>query len=150
MTGNRVNNAKSTRGKPFPPGNSGRRPGSRNKRTVIGEKLMADEAESIARAIIDAAKAGDPTGMRICADRIFPVRKGRPQAFGLPPITTADDVGKALDVVLRRVADGDLTTDEGNAIGAMLELKRKAIETDEHERRLAAIEERLAERGFTR
>ncbi len=42
----RVNNPRNTRGKPFQPGNPGRPKGSRNKRTLLAEKIMAEDLES--------------------------------------------------------------------------------------------------------
>ncbi len=38
------------------------------------------------------------------------------------------------------VADGTLTPEEGQSVSAVLEVQRKAIETQELERRIAALE----------
>ena len=46
----------------------------------------------------------------------------------------------ALGSIAAAVARGDLTVEEGQAIAAMLETQRKAIETVELERRIAALE----------
>jgi hypothetical protein len=46
-------------------------------------------------AVVSAAKAGDPTAMRLCLERLVPVRKGRPITFDLPPVETASDISKA-------------------------------------------------------
>jgi hypothetical protein len=42
-------------------------------------KLMEDDAENNVRTVVNAAKAGDPTAMRLCIERLAPVRKGRPE-----------------------------------------------------------------------
>jgi hypothetical protein len=57
--------------------------GTRHRATQLAEKLMEDDAENIVRAVANAAKAGDPTAMRLCIERLAPVRKGRPVTFDL-------------------------------------------------------------------
>jgi hypothetical protein len=43
--------------------------GTRHRATMLAEKLMEDDAENIVRAVVNAAKAGDPTAMRLCVER---------------------------------------------------------------------------------
>ena len=57
---------------------SGKPPGTRNKTTMLAEKLMQDDARDIVRVVLEAAKGGDMTAARLILERIFPVRKGRP------------------------------------------------------------------------
>lgn len=132
------------RGKPFPKGTSGspagKPKGARSRSTILAEKLMETDAEDVVRAVITAAKAGDMTAARLVLDRIAPARKGRAVRFTLPPVETPSDVVTALGAVVRAVAAGELTTDEAAAVAALLEAKRKALETVEMERRLAALE----------
>jgi Family of unknown function (DUF5681) len=73
--------------------------GTRHRATQLAEKLMEDDAEDIVRAVVNAAKAGDPTAMRLCIERLVPVRKGRPTTFDLPQIKTAADVTGALGTI---------------------------------------------------
>jgi hypothetical protein len=61
--------------------------------------------------------------------------------FVLPAVKTASDVGLAQESVLREVARGRLSGQEGESIAAMLENRRRAIESEEFERRLRAVEE---------
>jgi len=121
---------------------AGKPQGARHRLTVLAEAMMEDESESVVRAVITAAKTGDMTAARLVLERIAPPRKGRPVAFDLPPVETAADVLTALGAVVRAVAEGVITPDEAGPVGALLELKRKAIETVEIERRLIAIEEK--------
>jgi|SRR5512132_1843294 hypothetical protein len=72
--------------------------------------------------------------------RVWPVRRGRPVALGLPPIRAVADVVVALGTVADAMAAGELTPDEASAVAGVLEAKRKAVETaelDERRRRLA-------------
>lgn len=137
-------NARQTRGRQFQPGNKfgqGRKVGSRNSATLMLEKMMADDAEDVVRAIVKAAKDGDMQAARMIVDRLIPVRKGRPVTINLPPFTTAAGVLEAIDVVTHAVAVGELTPEEASTIAGLLETKRRAIETMDLEERLAALEE---------
>jgi hypothetical protein len=139
------NNAGKTRGKPFQRGNTfgrGRGAGSRNKATIAIERLLEGEAETITRKCVELAKGGDTTAMRLCMERIYPVRKGRPVMIALPDIKVADDLAIAMSAVVSAMSLGDISPDEAVTIAGVLEVKRKAIETVELERRIAAIEAR--------
>jgi hypothetical protein len=82
--------------------------------------------------------------MRLCIERLIPVRKGRPVVFDLPAIETPAGIANALGVVAGAMAEGELTPDEANSVAAVIEFRRRAIETVEHETRLAALEKRLS------
>ena len=109
---------------------------------MLAEKFMEDDAEDIVRAAVNAAKAGDPTAMRLCIERLVPVRKGRPITFDLPPVETASDITKALGVIAKSMAAGELTPDEAGTVAMVMEAHRKAIETAEFEERLRKLEAR--------
>jgi len=119
---------------------AGKPPGTRSRQAVMAEKLMQDDAGDVVRAVIDAAKGGDMTAARLVLERIAPPRKGRPVVFDLPRVETASDVLTALGSVVQSVAAGTLTPEEGAAVAGLLEVKRRAIETVEIERRIAALE----------
>ena len=94
------NSAKKQRGAPFRKGQSGNpsgKPrGTRNRTTVLAEKLMQDDARDIVQAVLAAAKNGDMTAARLILERISPVRKGRPVYLELPSVKTAADVSAAI------------------------------------------------------
>jgi hypothetical protein len=137
-------------GKRFVKGESGnprgRVPGSRNRVTILAESIMEAGAEQITNAVVSAAAGGDMTAARIVLDRIAPPRRGRPVEFPLCKIETAGDVVAALGSIAAAMTDGTLTPDEAQAVAAVIELKRRAIETVEFERRLAALEEKEKEK----
>jgi hypothetical protein len=136
------NNALTTRGRPFQPGNPGRPKGARHRSTVLAEKLMADDVEGIVAAVVKAAKNGDMQAARIILDRLAPIRRGRPVQFDLPAGTDAAGVSAAF-AVLKAVAGGELTPEEGASVTTLLEARRRAIETVELEARIAALETRV-------
>jgi hypothetical protein len=87
------------------------------------------------------AKGGDITAMRLCLDRIVPVRKDRPVAFDLPILKHARDAVKALAAIARGVADGDLTPMEAAELSKLVDGYTRAIETTELADRLDRLEQ---------
>ena len=80
------NNAPTTRGRPFPPGNSGRPKGARHKATQAIQALLDGEGAALTRKAIELALAGDATALRLCLDRILPAlarTSGRWSSFRL-------------------------------------------------------------------
>lgn len=142
-----ANAAGKQRGKPFAKGQSGnpagKAKGTRHRVTTAAEKLLEGEAEEITRKAIELAKAGDSTAMRLVMERVYPVRKGRPITLSLPATETAADVNAAMSAVVAQMAAGEITPDEAGAVVAVIEAKRKAIETDEIDRRLREVETKL-------
>ena len=98
-------------GKPFGdgnPGSTGGRPrGSRNRTTLAMEALLEGEAKALTRKAIELALDGDGPALRLCLDRLAPVRKDRHVVFDLPAITTAADLPKATNALLQAVAAGE-------------------------------------------
>ena len=121
---------------------SGKPKGARARATQLAERLLDDDRDAIVRAVIAAAKNGDPTAMRLCVERLIPVRKGRAVVFDLPTIETAADVANALGTIAGAMAGGELTPDEAGAVAGVIEAKRRAIETVEHEERLRKLEDK--------
>lgn len=128
--------------KPGNPGGPGRPSGSRNKATVILDRIAEGEGGEVLQAVLSSAKGGDMVAARIILDRVWPARKSRPVCLSLPEIKTAADVVSALGAVADAVGVGDISPDEGAAVASILETKRRAIETTELETRITALEKR--------
>jgi hypothetical protein len=135
--------ATKTRGRPFQPGNPGKPKGARHKVTLAVEALLDGDATQLTRKAIDLALAGDTTALRLCLDRIAPLRRVRPVAIALPEVTGAEGVTAALAAVIAAMGDGILAPDESAAISSVIEVQRRAIETVDLEARLRAIEQRI-------
>ena len=149
MTSSASNNGQKTGGRRFEPGNKfgkGRPAGSRNHVTLVLDALADGEAEAVLRKLLEQAKAGDNRAIETVLSRVWPARKGRLVRFPLPATQTAGDLSAALGEIVRGVADGALTPDEGSAVAGILEAKRKALETLELERRLQSVEAQLERR----
>jgi hypothetical protein len=134
------------RGRPFQPGQSGnprgRPAGSRNHITLMLDRLAEADAIDVLRAIVAKAKEGDPRAAELLFSRIWPPRRSRPVILDLPSLATATDLSAALGRVAQAAANGWLAPDEAQAIGAVLELQRKAIETADLEARVARLEDK--------
>lgn len=139
MTGSRKN-AANTRGRPFEAGNPGKPRGARHKTTLAIDALLDGEADAITRKAIEMAKGGDTVALRLCLDRIAPVRKDRPVEFALPPIETSSDIVIATSALLAAVAAGDLTPSEAAELGKLVDAHVRAIEVTEIQERLDALE----------
>ncbi len=121
----------------------GRPRGSRNRSTLAAEALLDGEAEVLTRKVIELAKDGDRTALRLCFDRLLPVRRSRPVIFDLPDTSTPEGILAAHDAVLAAVATGEVTPEEAQIICGLIDTRRRAIDTYELERRMSALEHKL-------
>jgi hypothetical protein len=139
------------RGRPFAKGQSGnpkgRPEGSRTNIAMRVDELLEAEFEAVTIALLDKAKEGDATALRMVMDRIAPSRKSRPIQIELPSIRTLGGVTDASEAILAAVANGTITPDEGQALSVIVEGRRKVIETDDLAKRISDLEERLPKRG---
>ena len=128
----------------FKPGESGnpkgRPAGSKNAAIAALDAIGEESAQDLIRSVIAKAQDGDMTAARIVLDRAWPVRKGRPVMFTMPPVSSAADTAKALSGVLEAVAGGLLSIEEGQGLAAILESQRKTLELTAIEERLTALE----------
>jgi Family of unknown function (DUF5681) len=132
------------RGRPFRPGQSGNPQGKprgvRNRATRLLDKMAETDAADVLGTVISRAKKGDITAAAMIMARVWPPRKGRPVTFDLPPLTTAADLASALGSIAQAIGAGILSPEEGQAVGAVLEMQRKALELTELETRIAVLE----------
>jgi hypothetical protein len=124
----------------FGPGNPGKPRGARHKATQAALALLDGEAGALTRKAVEMALAGDTTALRLCLERIAPPRRDAPVQFTLPRMETARDAAMAAGAVLKAVAAGELTPNEGAHLMALVETYRRTLETTELEARVAALE----------
>jgi hypothetical protein len=126
----------------FMPGTSGnpagKRPGTRNRKTVLAEALRDGEDTTVARVVIDKATAGDAVAARFLLSLLSPKPRGRPIELDLPEDARAGDVLAAFDATLAAMAAGEITPEEALTITKVLDFRRRAIETLALERRVDA------------
>ncbi len=116
----------SQRGRPFVKGNPGRKPGSRNRASVVAAALVEGEAEELARSAVQIAKAGDPGMLKFLLGRFLP--RERLIHLELPTLESANDAVEALGCVLRAVSQGEITPSEGAVVAALINSISQAID----------------------
>ena len=128
----------------FQPGKSGNehgRPrGAKNRTTLAVQGLLDGEAEGLTRVAVEKALAGDMAALRLCMDRILPVKRERTISLDLPALEGSQDSLRAVGTVLEAVGAGMITPSEGQAVTSLLEAHRRGYEIEELERRLEALE----------
>lgn len=127
--------------KPGQSGNpKGKPKGATNHATRMVTALMEKGAKEIAQAVVDQAKGGNLMAARLVLDRLAPPARERAIEIDLPDTGTAAGIAEAQQSVLEAVGRGELTPSEGQVLAGILEARRKALETEELERRIAALE----------
>jgi hypothetical protein len=121
---------------------AGRPRGSRNRTAALCADLLSADAAPIFEKVIKMAKRGDAIALKLCVDRLLPVRAARDRAVELvlPAAECAADLVRAAAVVIDRAAAGDITLSEAKEFMALLEQQRRAIETSDLAVRIEALE----------
>jgi len=120
----------------------GRPKGSRNRITLVALAAMEEGAEAIARRMVELAKDGDISAARLVLERLVPPARERPVSMAMPDTSTAEGISAAQQTILQAAASGELLPGEAATLAGIVETRRKALETEELERRVAALEER--------
>ena len=130
------------RGRPFLKGRSGnptgRRYGSRNKKTLAAAVLLDGEAEALTRKAVELALEADPTALRLCIEHILPPCRERPVKFTLPPVKSSEDISIAMNAVTAALARGIITPGEAERIANVVDTFAQAIATTK--RRESAVD----------
>jgi hypothetical protein len=126
----------------------GRARGSRNKLTLETLELVADGKTPVAFALGIMNDATKGIELRLNAARIAapylhskPQPEGRMVSLTLPEeIETPAALTKIHADILRAVATGEISLDEGRDVSMLLDSQRRAIETAELEERISKLE----------
>lgn len=97
---------RATRGRPFANGNPGRKPGSKNRSTLVAEALLSDEKDELLRKAIELAKAGDVQMLKFLLERTLP--KERSVRVELPPTVGDFDAVAAMEAILVAATTGQI------------------------------------------
>lgn len=82
------------------------------------------------------------TAARVLLDRVSPPLKATREPAALPGMNEAGGLGARAETVLAALAGGAMAADEAAEVLAAVASAAKAIETDELEARIRALEER--------
>jgi len=113
---------------------AGKKPGTRNRATVLREALADGEDLAAARIVIDKALAGDAVAARFIVDRLTPRPRGRAIALDLPQGEKAGDVLAASNATIAAMASGEITPDEALMVTRVLDGRLRALKAAMKER----------------
>lgn len=119
---------------------AGRPKGALNQTTILVQNLMAKDAAAISKKVIQSAKDGDLVAARLILERICPPVKDYPIQIKLPQIKTMAGILEAFTVINESISNGELTPNQAKIVGDILEMHRKALETDDLEKRIEELE----------
>jgi hypothetical protein len=121
--------------------NPGRKPGSRNRVSVVPAAFLEDEGEELARSAVQLAKAGNVVMLKFLLGRLLP--RERLINIELPTMETADDAVEALGSVLRAVSEGEISPSEGAAVAELINSYSQAIDRADVVKGLDALEAQI-------
>ena len=105
------------------------------------EQLAEGQAEQLVKKVLELARAGDVSCLRMMLDRLWPPRKGQPVNVVMPPINTSQDLFPAIASIWTAIREGRLTPDEASALSVVIDRSIQAIELHDITKRIAALEE---------
>jgi hypothetical protein len=115
---------------------AGKRPGTRNRATLLAEALSEGEAQALIRVIVDKALAGDGVAARFCATRLLAKPRGAAIRLDIPERARPGDVIAAFNATLKAMAAGEITPEEALTVTRVLEGRMRALEAWQLERKL--------------
>jgi hypothetical protein len=127
-----------SRGRPFVNGHSGRKPGSKNRATLVTAALLEGEADELIGKAVELAKAGDVVMLKFLLGRILP--RERVIKLDLPQMDFADDAIEALGQIMRAVSEGRISPSEGASLATLMKSYTDAIDLADVVKRLDSLE----------
>ena len=138
-----VTKVPTTRGRPFANGNPGRKPGSKNRSTLVAEALLSDERDELLRKAIELAKAGDVQLLKFFLDRTL--SKERSVRVDLPPTDGDFDAVDAMGAILAASVTGQISPSEASALANVVAVYARTIDATELRLRLESVEKNLGD-----
>ena len=125
----------------FKPGQSGnpkgKPKGAKDKRTAYRE-LFENDSEDLIKKVIELAKAGDTTCLKMCIDRIVSPYRARDQ------VITLDDISGTLtekgEKIIEAMGNGELSPSDTASMLTALAAQVKIVEVDKLIKRIEKLE----------
>lgn len=108
------------------------------------DRQLADKLSDIFTALFDAGtKDKDTQALSLLVNRAVPVRKGVPVNFKTRPLSNPIECAAAFGDILEAIGRGELTPEEGNMIGALIERRANLFHTVELQAELEALKAQI-------
>ena len=109
------------------------------------DRQLAEKLPDIFTALFEAGtKEKDTAALSLLVNRAVPVRKGVPVNFKTRPLSNPGECAEAFGDILAAIGRGELTPDEGNMIGALIERRANLFQTVELQDEIAALKAQIA------
>ena len=100
-------------------------------------ELLEPHAEELVAKVVEIAKNGDTTALRICIDRLIPPIKARDEPVSASLSGSLGEQGRS---VLDALATGTVTPDQAATMLTAIATQARIVEVDEIEKRVTALE----------
>jgi hypothetical protein len=90
---------------------------------------------------VELALSGDAAALRLCLDRLMPLRRDRVVPLALPSVRGAGDITAAMATIIAAVTRGKISPREGVDLAKLVDILMRAIETRDFDSRLRVLEE---------
>lgn len=129
---------KDTKFKPGQSGNpKGKPKGSKDKRTAYRE-LFENESEGLIQKVIDLARSGDTTCLKMCIDRIVSPYRARDQKIKLDDLTGS--LTEKGEKIIEAMGQGEVSPSDASSMLTALAAQVKILEVDELIKRIEKLE----------
>jgi len=112
----------------------------------LAESLLDGDAAALVRTAIERAKKGDGVALRLCMERLLPVKRERTITIDLPPITSPEGAKQAMASIIASAARGELSPTEASQFSEMIHAYIRAAEGTDFEKRLEELERTVRRR----
>ena len=120
--------------------------GSRQKITVNCERLLQRSAGQLTERLIEAALDNNMSALKICVERLIPVRKSSPiRIKGMPKVDSLQSASKATAHILNAVVNGEVDPVSAEIVSRITDKHIRSLQISDLEKRLQDLEEKLSE-----
>ena len=142
MTDQTTTKVPAVRGRPFAKGNGGRRPGSKNRSSLIIAALLDGNQEGLMRKGLEVANGGDASMLKFFLTPLLP--RERAITIDLPKMEFADDAVEVLGAIMAAVCEGKITPSEATSLAGLVNSYARAIDIADLVKRMEVLEARIS------
>jgi polyhydroxyalkanoate synthesis regulator phasin len=103
--------------------------------------MLEPYAEELIQRVVDMAKDGDMTALKLCLDRLCAPLRPTDRLFTIDGMTDVKELSDKGELILSNVANGEITPSEAASLMNAISSQARIIEVDELERRVSELEQ---------
>jgi hypothetical protein len=104
------------------------------------QELLEQEAEQLVDKVVKMALAGNIAAIRLCLDRLVPMRRNELLLYQMPSMQKAADAVSAMARITSAAVAGDITPDEAAKLAKVISHYVNTLEATDFEDRLSQLE----------